>query len=86
MIKEGKDCFYIGNIDNPDAEIHFIEEGNITIDHTYVSEKLRGQGIAALLLEKVVEYARQKNKKIIPICSYAKEKLVKEEYKDLVIG
>ncbi len=85
MIKEGKNCFYIGSIDNPDAEIHFIEEGTITIDHTYVSEKLRGQGIAALLLEKVVEYARLTNKKILPICSYAKNKLAKEEYNDLVI-
>lgn len=85
MIKEEKNCFYIGDFDNPDALIHFIEDDIITIDHTYVSEKLRGQGIAALLLEKVVEYSIQKNKKILPICSYAKEKLAKEEYKDLVI-
>lgn len=50
-------------------------KGRIVIDHTYVSEDLRGQGIAGELLEKVVLFAREEEKKILPLCPYAKHKL-----------
>lgn len=85
MIKEGKNIFYIGeDAYNNVAEITFIEEDNIIIDHTYVDSSLRGQGIAFKLVNKVVEYAREKNKKIIPECTYAKKVLMSDEYKDIV--
>jgi len=85
MIKEGKGSFYIGNRDNPDAVIEYVEDEYITINHTFVSESLRGFGVAKKLLDQVVLLARLKNKKIIPLCSYAKEKLNSEEYKDILI-
>ena len=47
-------------------------EGMFIIDHTDVSEDYRGQGIGRQLLDKVVEFAREKNLKIIPLCPYAK--------------
>ncbi len=73
-ITEGNNKFYIGaSEEKPIAEITFRRAGSDTliIDHTYVSEELRGQGIARKLLDKVVAYARQEQKKIIPVCSYA---------------
>lgn len=85
MIKQKEKGFYIGDINNPDAEITFEETDIITIDHTYVSESLRGQGIAWDLLNRVIEYSKQKNKKILPVCSYAKVKLSDEKYKDIVV-
>jgi predicted GNAT family acetyltransferase len=63
MIEKIKNGFYIGNINNPDAQISFIETEIININHTYVSESLRGQGIALKLLEKVVEYAKRRIKR-----------------------
>jgi len=86
MIKQKENGFYIGDINNPDAEITFKEAEIIIIDHTFVSEPLRGKGIAWDLLSKVIEYAKQKNKKILPICSYAKVKLADDKYKDIVVN
>jgi len=89
VIKKGKNQFYIGeNIENALAKITFIptSESKIIIDHTYVSDSLRGRGIALQLIKKVVEYARQENKKIIPLCPYAKKVLMEnDEYKDILI-
>ncbi|WP_319471171.1 GNAT family N-acetyltransferase [uncultured Trichococcus sp.] len=44
----------------------------IVIDRTFVDDDYRGQGIAAQLVDRVVEMAREENKKIIPRCPYAK--------------
>lgn len=84
MIKEAENMFYIGeDIKNRVAEITFIEEDNIIIDHTYVDDSLRGKGIALKLVNRIIEYARSKNKKVIPICSYAAKVLKLPEYDDI---
>ncbi|APX71108.1 N-acetyltransferase [Companilactobacillus allii] len=49
-----------------------VKEGIISIDHTFVNEKYRGQGIAGRLLDEVLTYADRENLKIVPVCSYAK--------------
>ena len=89
VIKKNKNQFYIGeNIENILAEITFVPKGEskIIIDHTYVSDLLRGRGIALQLVKKVVEYARQENKKIIFLCPYAKKVMMEsDEYKDILI-
>mgnify|MGYP001182363047 CR=1 FL=1 len=85
MIKEKEGCFYMEESGKIVAIINYIETDVITINHTYVDESLRGQGVAFKLLSKVTQYAKNKNKKIHPVCSYAKDKLSGEEYKDLVI-
>lgn len=88
-IKKDNNKFYIGeNIENALAEITFVPTGadKIIIDHTYVSDSLRGQKIGLQLVNKVVEYARKENKKIIPLCPYAKRVMTQSnEYKDVLI-
>ncbi len=44
----------------------------ITIDHTEVHPDEKGKGIGRVLLDKVIEYARENNLKIVPLCPYAK--------------
>jgi hypothetical protein len=44
----------------------------ISIDRTFVNDDYRGQGIAGQLVDRVVEMAREENKKIIPHCPFAK--------------
>lgn len=87
-IKEGTNKFYIGtDEDNFIAQItyYYDSEQVIAIDHTYVSEELRGQSIAGKLLQKVVLLARSNHLKIIPICSYAVAKLnSSNEYADVL--
>ena len=46
-------------------------EGIVTIDHTFVDESLRGQGIAGMLMEAAVTYFRKHKLRARPSCSYA---------------
>lgn len=53
------------------AEITWIEsDGVMTMNHTYVSDELRGQGVAKKLLDEAANYARTNNLKMKPVCSY----------------
>lgn len=63
------------------AEITFeeIEKGIYNINHTYVDESLRGQGIASKLVEEAVKEIKGKNGKIEATCSYAKRWLEKHK-------
>ena len=87
-IKKGVKSFYIGDSEEtPLAEMAFVNAGEklIIIDHTYVSEELNGQGVGKLLLRDLVDWARKKDKKIVPLCPYAKAQMEKnEEYHDMI--
>lgn len=54
------------------AEISYVwrSEDIIVADHTWVDDSLRGQGTARKLLDVLVEFAREKQLKIVPTCSY----------------
>lgn len=55
------------------------------IDHTWVDDSLRGQGVAAKLVEAVVNDAREKGYKILPLCPFAKSEFErKSEYADVL--
>ncbi|SFB15726.1 hypothetical protein SAMN04488072_108114 [Lentibacillus halodurans] len=87
-IKKGDHKFYIGDDEqNPKAEITFKESGEneVNVDHTYVSEELRGGGIGGKLVERMVAHARDEGKKIDPTCPYAKQKMEETpEYQDVL--
>lgn len=55
------------------AEISFPETapGVFTIDHTFVDDSLRGQGIADKLVRTAIENIRAKGGHIEATCSYA---------------
>lgn len=54
------------------AEItyQYQNEATIVADHTWVDNSLRGQGVARQLLDVLVAFAREKQLKIVPTCSY----------------
>lgn len=87
-IKKGSNNFYVGESeDNVLAEMRFVLSNDeyIEIDHTKVKEELNGQGVGKLLLKEIVAWARSENKKILPICPYAKAQMEKnEEYHDMI--
>lgn len=49
------------------------------IDHTGVDEKYGGKGYAKELVMAGVEYARDNNVKIIPLCPYAKGRFERDK-------
>ncbi|MNH99807.1 Acetyltransferase (GNAT) family protein [compost metagenome] len=54
------------------------------VDHTYVNPAHRGHGFARLLLDLVVEEARENGRKIVPSCTYALEQFQQNaEYADV---
>jgi uncharacterized protein len=58
----------------------------LQLTHTFVSDDLRGQGIAGRLAKHVMEYVLANNLKVVPICPYIIKWLEnKAEYKDLVV-
>ncbi|KAA9006318.1 N-acetyltransferase [Paenibacillus spiritus] len=78
--------FYIAGEGRDLAEITFRKEGEgtLVIDHTFVSEDLRGQGAGEKLVRAVVDKAREENLKIVPQCSYAAHQFEKHtEYQDV---
>lgn len=55
-----------------------------TIDHTYVEPDYRGENIACNLVKNVVEAAKDKNVKLIPVCQFAcREFERKPEYEEM---
>ena len=62
-----------------------IKEGKWYITHTVVMSEYGGGGIAKQLVKEVIEQARKRNIKIVPICSYAQKMMLdSDEYKDVL--
>lgn len=63
------------------AEMTYSKAGEsmIIIDHTEVSEKLRGTGAGVKLVEYAVNYARENKMKLMPLCPFAKSVFTKRE-------
>lgn len=60
-------------------------ESLIIIDHTFVDDNHRGQGIAEKLVSLGVDYARRNGKKVMPLCPFAKKEFdQKKEYQDVL--
>lgn len=68
------------------AEVTFpAQEGVAVIDHTFVHESLRGQGVAGRLMAEAIACIRQQGLKARPVCSYAVSWLEKHpEHGDLL--
>lgn len=67
------------------AEITWqLRDGVMHMDHTYVSDELRGQGVAKKLLDQAAHYAREQNYKMNAICSYVVSSFEKsDDYNDV---
>jgi predicted GNAT family acetyltransferase len=87
------------NLDENNRGIFFITEGedqlgemevavqgnNLIVYHTEVSPKAEGKGLAKKMLATMVEYARAKKLKVIPLCPFvlAQFKRHPEEFADV---
>ena len=65
---------YFENADNKVvAEVTFpaIDTDTVCIDHTFVDDSLRGQGVAGRLMEEVVKHLQKNHLTARATCSYA---------------
>lgn len=59
----------------------------VDINHVYVDESLRGQGVAQNLMLEAYNYLKAKNLQVVAKCPYAISWFKKhEEYQDIVIN
>ncbi len=78
--------FFIEEFGEHLAEVTYTWVGTdkFIIDHTEVSEKLRNKGVGNKLIDAAVNFAREKNVKITPVCAFARALFTKKaEYKDV---
>lgn len=69
------------------AEVTFPDTAanTVNINHTFVDDSLRGQGVAGKLMEAAAGQLRSQNKKAVLTCSYAVKWFEKHpEFSDLV--
>jgi uncharacterized protein len=80
-------AFYIDEDGEWIAELSYIKSADgkmMTIDHTQVDEKLRGQGVGEELVARAVNFARENGFKIKPLCPYARKIIERtSEYQDV---
>lgn len=68
---KGRYVAKVGGITEP-AELTFsiVNEHLIIADHTGVPDSMRGMGVGKALVERLVDDARRKQVKIVPLCPY----------------
>ncbi len=73
-IMETKGAFIALEDDKKIGEMVYSPAGEekIIIEHTEVHPDEKGKGVGRVLLDKAIEYARDNNIKIVPLCPYAK--------------
>ena len=77
-------CADINAIGVEGASKRFVTE-QMVINHTQVFDGYEGQGIARQMVMAAVDFARENNRTILPVCSYAKAVLTRtDEYHDVL--
>ena len=82
-----KGMFFVENEGNILAEMVYSMPSpeKMIIEHTEVSDQLKGQHVGNQLVHTAVEYARTHNIKIVPLCPFANAVFKKKtEYADVL--
>ncbi len=85
--EDGFGKFYVEENGEQLAELAYDmdDSGTMIIEHTQVSDKLKGKGVGKELVHAAVKYAREQHVKINPQCPFA-SKVIHEtkEYQDVL--
>jgi len=76
----GRGAFFVAREDIRLAEMTYsrVNEHLIIVDHTGVDEQLRGLGVARMLLDTLVAWARRTKTRVSATCPYAKAQFEKD--------
>lgn len=77
---EGRGAFFVERDGARIAEMTYSRAGEdqVIIDHTEVHEVLRGKGVARMLLDRAVGWARESGTTIRATCAYARGQFEKD--------
>ena len=86
--EDTKGSFYVEENDTVLAAMTYSMTGTslMIIDHTEVSDELRGKNVGYQSVQTAVEYARANHIKILPLCPFAKSVFEKKgaEFADVL--
>ncbi len=85
--QDGNGIFYMEKNGETVAEMTYRRQGTdrMIIDHTEVSDILKGTGAGMSLLDAAVTFAKENELKIVPLCPYVKHQFEKtpDKYADV---
>lgn len=84
----GKGMFFIEEEGNIVGHLRYSlqDSGIMTLDHTEVDPSMSGKGLASKLVRHSVDFAREKNYKVRPMCTYAAKQFERHgEYKEVLV-
>lgn len=73
--KENAKGMFIMNLDGEVAAnmtYSRIDANNIIVDHTAVAPSMKGKGVGKQIVQHMVDWARENNQKVLPLCPFAK--------------
>lgn len=76
--KKGRWVIYEDENEAGEMTFTWAGESKFIIDHTGVNENYNGKGYGKQLVMEAIDFARQNNLKIIPLCPYAKKVMDKD--------
>ena len=77
--KKGKFMALENNVHAGEMTFTWAGDQKFIIDHTEVNPDFRGQSVGKQLVMAAVQFARERDVKIIPLCPYAKSVFQKSE-------
>ncbi len=86
---DSRGMFYMEDDSGITSELTYAKQDNgiLVVDHTETRPELEGKGLASQLLKKIVEFARENELKIDPLCPFAEVKFDETpEYKDVRVN
>jgi uncharacterized protein len=84
-LESGYFSMHLEKIEIGQMTFYFPEPNVMLIDHAEVDFEYNGKGYARQMVAYAINYARENNLKIIPICPYVKSEFAKNEaYSDVL--
>lgn len=69
------------------VDYRLLDDGTLDLRRTFVTETLRGEGLAAEVVRTALDWARENDRKVVATCPYVSRFLERHpEYADLSVG
>lgn len=86
VINDKQGSRFVMNVDGNEVYVLYAEDKNaIDLYSTYTPPQLRGKGLASVVVKSALEYAKEKNLKVIAGCWYVRKFIDEnQQYQNLI--